>query len=66
MQGIKLRRSGRDNEAIKCFEQVLKINPVYTNALYNKGLSLNKIGRKEEAIEAYGKAKSILYHNCLT
>jgi tetratricopeptide (TPR) repeat protein len=63
MQGIKLRRSGRDNEAIKCFEQALKINPVYTNALYNMGLCLNKIGRKDEAIETYDKAKCLLRTN---
>ncbi len=65
LQGIKLYKSGRYNEAIKYFEQALRINPVYINALYNVGVCLNKIGRKEEAIETYGKAKSILSQNCL-
>ncbi len=65
LQGIKLSKLGRYSEAIKCYEQALKINPAYTNALYNIGACYNKIGRKEEAIETYGKAKSILSHNCL-
>jgi len=43
----------------------LRINPAYANALYNMGVCLNKIERKEEAIETYGKAKSILSQNCL-
>jgi len=65
LQGVKLSKLGRDNEAIKYFEKALRINPAYANALYNMGVCLNKTGRKEEAIETYGKAKSILFHNCL-
>jgi tetratricopeptide (TPR) repeat protein len=65
LQGVKLSKLGRDNEAIKYFEKALRINPACANALYNMGVCLNKTGRKEEAIETYGKAKSILSQNCL-
>lgn len=62
-KGVRLRKLGRDEEALKHFEEVLKIYPTYTNALYNKGVSLNRIGKKDEAIEIYTKAKELVLDN---
>jgi tetratricopeptide (TPR) repeat protein len=64
LQGVKLSKAGVYDEAIRYFEKALKINPTYSNALYNMGMCLNKSGRKEEATETYSKAKSILFQNC--
>jgi len=66
IEGIKLSKSGRDNEAIKYFEKALRINSQYVDALYNMGVSLNKLGRKTEAIYVYVKAKHIQSPNYLS
>ena len=52
-KGIRLRKLGKDKESIEFFEQALKINPNNVNALYNMGVSLNRIGRKNDAITVY-------------
>jgi hypothetical protein len=66
IEGIKLSKSGRDNEAIKYFEKALRINSQYVDALYNMGVSLNKLGRKTEAIYVYVKAKHIQSPNYIS
>ena len=55
-EGIRLRKLGKYEEAIECFRQSLMINPNNVNALYNAGVSLNRIGRKNEAMAAYNLA----------
>ncbi len=60
-KGVILRKLGKDDESIKCFEESLKINPAYVNAWYNMGVSLNKIGRKKDAIVLYNKAKQLCF-----
>lgn len=46
---------GKHTEAIICYDEALKINPNYSNALYNKGIALNEIKRYEEAIVCYNE-----------
>jgi tetratricopeptide (TPR) repeat protein len=58
-EGIRLRKLGKDKEAIESFEQALKINPNNVNALYNMGVSLNRIGRKNDAITIYCLANQL-------
>ncbi|MCH8322081.1 MAG: tetratricopeptide repeat protein [Proteobacteria bacterium] len=55
--------------ALKHFEEALKIDPDYFNALHNYALTLKLLQRQEQAIEYYQKAKAIkpavadLYYN---
>jgi len=49
-KGNSLYKAERYEEAIRCFEQVLKLDPRNASAWNNKGLSLSKLGRHEEAI----------------
>jgi tetratricopeptide (TPR) repeat protein len=58
-EGIRLRKLGKDKEAIESFEQSLKINPNNVKALYNMGVSLNRIGRKNDAITVYCLANQL-------
>ena len=44
------------HEAIKCYDEAIRINPDYADAHYNKGLSLSALGQEEEAIKCYDEA----------
>ena len=48
MKGL---RAGRYEEAIKAYDEALKINPQDADAWTNKGNALSNLGRKEEAIK---------------
>jgi len=60
---------GDHQGALGHFEEALKINPDYFNALHNYALTLKMLERQEEALEYYEKAKAIrpavanLYYN---
>ena len=47
------------DEAIKCFEKVLEIDPNDARAWYNKGTTCIVIGRAEEAVTCLDKAVEI-------
>src|SRR5690348_194625 len=47
------------DEAIECYDKALEIDPKDADALNNKGLALNKLGKYKEAIEYYDKASEI-------
>ncbi|HSF49968.1 MAG TPA: tetratricopeptide repeat protein [Nitrososphaeraceae archaeon] len=51
--------SGKTDEALKCYDQVLSIDPNNLSALNDKGYLLNKLGRYNEALEYFNKALSI-------
>lgn len=57
---------GRHDEAVECFDRVLKINPKDVEALNNKGGSLIKLNKYEEAIESLDDALKINHHNFVT
>jgi len=57
--GVSLSLSGRDEEAIECYDRALEIKPDDYNSLGGKGVSLGKLGRDEEAIECYDRALEI-------
>ncbi|HHT9120523.1 MAG TPA: tetratricopeptide repeat protein [Candidatus Hypogeohydataceae bacterium YC41] len=61
-KGNSLVMLGRHEEAIKCCDVVLKINPEFFPALYNKGVYLHKMGRLEEAEEYIKRANKIKRH----
>jgi mannosyltransferase len=55
-KGQKLFSQGKYNEAIKCFNEAVEINPLYANAWCCEGMALYKLGEYEEAIKALDKA----------
>lgn len=58
-EGNDLGQSGKYEEAIKAFDEALKINPQFVDAWNNKGFALADLGRYEEAIIAYDEALKI-------
>jgi tetratricopeptide (TPR) repeat protein len=44
---------GKYYEAIECFNQVIKLDPKYSDVFYAKGISLNHLGKYLEAIECF-------------
>jgi len=55
-KGLSLIDLGKHEEAIKCFDRGLYINPKHAEAWNNKGLALINLGKHEEAIKCLNKA----------
>lgn len=53
---VLLELEKEPEKAIPYFERVVEINPQYVDAIYNLGLSYEKIGQPETAIEHYSEA----------
>jgi tetratricopeptide (TPR) repeat protein len=51
---------GRKEEAIRCFDEIIKSHPVYFPAWYNKGVALRQLKRTEEALEHFEEAIRLL------
>ena len=49
----------RYDEAMKCYDKALEIDPKNANVLCNKGASLNELGKYDEAMKCYDKALEI-------
>jgi tetratricopeptide (TPR) repeat protein len=58
-KGASLDSLGRYDEAIRCYEKALEIDPRYAAAWNNKGSSLDCLGRYDEAIRCCEKALEI-------
>ena len=58
-RGDSLRRSGRYEEAIKCYDKAIEIDPRDASAWKDKGDALRKLGRHEEAIHCYNNALAL-------
>jgi tetratricopeptide (TPR) repeat protein len=58
-KGVTLSRIRRYTEAMKAFDQALRIDPLYTRAWNNRGVTLSRLGRYAEAIEAYDRALQV-------
>jgi|TARA_B100001964_G_scaffold181083_1_gene200205 tetratricopeptide (TPR) repeat protein len=58
-EGYNLYKLGKFEEAIKCYDEVLKIDPKDIDALNNKGIVLGKLGKLDEAIKCYDEASKI-------
>ena len=46
-------------EAVKCYDKILGIDPRALNAYHNKGVTLEKLGRHEEAEKCFAKVKKV-------
>ncbi|MBI5563147.1 MAG: tetratricopeptide repeat protein [Deltaproteobacteria bacterium] len=58
-KGIKLFNANRLDEAVKCFDMAILLDPDSPMALHNKGLALSDLNREDEAIRCYDKALEI-------
>jgi len=63
--GASLHYLGRHEEAIRCLDKALLLDPNFTFAWINKGVSLGSLGRHEEAIRCFDKALEFDPHNAL-
>jgi serine/threonine protein kinase len=55
-EGIQLYRLGRYEEALAAFEQALRLDPHFADALFGKGNALYFLKRYEDALLAYEQA----------
>lgn len=55
-QGVKYLEDGRNEDAIKCFDDVIKTQPKNSEAYLNKGKALLDLNRIADAIVLYNKA----------
>ena len=58
-EGNQLGQAGNYAEAIKAFDEALKINIQFAEAWNNKGIALNNLGRNDEAIKALDEASKL-------
>ena len=56
LKGEELAFAGKTEEALKCFDEILKLNPNHLDALINGGVGLSLTGRRKEALERFEKA----------
>jgi tetratricopeptide (TPR) repeat protein len=56
LKGNDFFRSGDFEEALVCYEQALKLDPLYSFAWNNRGSVLNSLNRYEEALDSFNKA----------
>jgi tetratricopeptide (TPR) repeat protein len=59
IQGVTLFQEGNIPEAIKQYEEALRLYPDYAKAHLNLGIALEQTGRAQEAIEQYEQALRI-------
>jgi len=55
-RGDRFKAEGRHENAIKCYDKALWMEPQLAVAWNNRGVSLTKLGRFEEALKCYEKA----------
>jgi tetratricopeptide (TPR) repeat protein len=54
--GVVLARAGKSEEAVRQFEQTIRLKPDYAQAYYNLGGAFAQLGRNEEAIKQFEQA----------
>jgi tetratricopeptide (TPR) repeat protein len=54
-RGVELRKQGKYDEAIACFDRIMEITPDNEAAWNNKGVALRKMERYEEALPWFDK-----------
>lgn len=54
--GVQEAKQHNDDDAIISFDQALQLDPDYALAWYNRGISLDHLGRKEEALISFNNA----------
>jgi tetratricopeptide (TPR) repeat protein len=59
LKGVALLNLGNYEEAIKCYDKAIEIEPNNAEAWNNKGIVLGRLSKYEEAIACYDKAIEI-------
>jgi tetratricopeptide (TPR) repeat protein len=54
-KGNTLSNQKKHEEAIKCYDQALQLDPEYINAWNNKGYTLGRLRKYEAAIKCFNK-----------
>lgn len=57
--GLSHAMVGQPEEALGYFDLALNLNPRYVDALLNRAVVLNELGRSEEAAEAFARAQEL-------
>jgi tetratricopeptide (TPR) repeat protein len=55
-KGNSLIAQSQYDEAIKAYDEAIRLDPGYATAWNNKGIALKKWGKYEEAVRAYDEA----------
>lgn len=58
-KGVSLDETGNHEEAIRCYDKALEIDPRDVNTWSNKGIALGAMGRHEAALACFDKALEI-------
>ena len=58
-KGLALNSLGRYDEAIKCYDKAIEIDPNDADAWNNKGLALNSLGNNDEAKKCYDRSREL-------
>jgi tetratricopeptide (TPR) repeat protein len=62
-EGKNLGKLGKYEDAIKCFDEAIKIDPNYALAWYSKGTVLENLRRYKEAKICYNKVNRTMSSN---
>jgi S-layer protein (TIGR01567 family) len=60
-KGVALYYAGKYDEAIKAYDEAIRLDSNYANAYYYKALALKALGKTDDADAAYAKAKELDY-----
>ena len=60
-KGFALQNQNKLDEAIKAYDEALRLDPNLATTWYNKGLALDSQGKYDEAIKAYDEAITVSY-----
>src|SRR3972149_7528648 len=58
-KGVSLKTLGKNQEAISCLDQALRLNPDDAGAWLHKGIALVKLGKLQEAMTCYDRVLEI-------
>jgi tetratricopeptide (TPR) repeat protein len=58
-RGVELLGQTEFEEALKCFDEAIRIDPKYAEAWLNRGFAVRGLGRFEEVLECFKKATEI-------
>ncbi len=57
--GLALSMTGQSAEALVEFDRALELNPTYVDAHLNRAVTLNELGRYDDAVAAFAAAQSL-------